>query len=405
MFALSVFGGQRQEEERERQRERETERGRGREGEALVHWRRQHKRERKREREREGGRKEEELGREQMAPREPQCLLAVISRGESDGGNTHSATATGAVNFAALSAMVAEHAQHVPARDIHIYASDTQQLLNDTKVAATGTPVNGESGHNDGIRTKLLLLLSASPFTSSQLHRITSELLHESSGVVYIRQLLNGAVERGNNGNDGVILEAVEAMRSAVLLGGLELVMNVKSQQHFDGGSCIIEAAARRPAFKLGVSMKLSLKKKKKTKKESVVDKEAAAALMMDGAWDDDDGLIDEDALLTEEDMKRPTIDKSGCSTKRKACKNCSCGRAEMEEKEEREAKNTTKTNTVQLSNPYLTDEQINNPQSACGSCGLGDAFRCSTCPYLGMPSFPLGEKIKIADSLLSADM
>ena len=106
--------------------------------------------------------------------------------------------------------------------------------------------------------------------------------------------------------------------------------------------------------------MKLSKKKNtKKTTKEDIV-----SLMIADG----DDDFIDDDALLTEEDRVRPTVEKSDCSTKRKACKNCSCGRAEMEEKEIA----AKKTNTaVQLSNPYLTDEQINNPQSACGSVRL----------------------------------
>jgi hypothetical protein len=46
--------------------------------------------------------------------------------------------------------------------------------------------------------------------------------------------------------------------------------------------------------------------------------------------------------------------------TTRKACKNCSCGRAEEEEK------------VLKLG---LTAEQINNPQSACGSVRLSSLF------------------------------
>ncbi|XP_062112970.1 anamorsin homolog [Humulus lupulus] len=108
---------------------------------------------------------------------------------------------------------------------------------------------------------------------------------------------------------------------------------------------------------------------------------------------DDYSDLIDEDSLLTEEDLKKPQLPLVGdceVGATKKACKNCTCGRAEAEEKVEKLG---------------LTDDLLNNPQSACGSCGLGDAFRCSTCPYKGLPPFKLGEKVALSGNFLAADI
>jgi len=92
--------------------------------------------------------------------------------------------------------------------------------------------------------------------------------------------------------------------------------------------------------------------------------------------------LIDETNLLSDE-LEYTKIEKPGdCSTKPKACKDCSCGRAELEASGE--------TQNV--------EEKIEKGQvkSSCGNCYLGDAFRCGGCPYKGLPAFKPGDKVKL---------
>ena len=72
------------------------------------------------------------------------------------------------------------------------------------------------------------------------------------------------------------------------------------------------------------------------------------------------------------------------CDTKPKACKNCSCGRKEAEEEQvsEEELKRRLESGEI---------------KSSCGSCYLGDEFRCASCPYRGLPAFQPGEKVTIS--------
>ncbi|KDP42546.1 hypothetical protein JCGZ_24320 [Jatropha curcas] len=170
--------------------------------------------------------------------------------------------------------------------------------------------------------------------------------------------------------------EAIVALERKLLLAGLLEAQVVRSNSI--GLSEVVQSfgvKAKKPSWKIGSSFAL-----KKSIKSSV-------------KVQIDDDLIDEDSLLTEEDLKKPQLPPVGdceVGSTRKACKNCTCGRAEAEAEEK-----------VKLG---PTMDQLNNPQSACGNCGLGDAFRCGTCPYKGLPAFKLGEKVSLPGNFLAAD-
>ncbi|XP_019878057.2 anamorsin homolog [Aethina tumida] len=141
------------------------------------------------------------------------------------------------------------------------------------------------------------------------------------------------------------------------------------------------DVTSLKPKYEIGSSAKLNIKKP------------AATVWKLDNNDDEDVETIDPDNLLDEEDLKKPdpsSLKVCGTTGKRKACKDCSCGLAEELEQEAREGKVVDTTNA---------------PKSSCGSCYLGDAFRCASCPYLGMPAFKPGEKIQLAGNQLQPDI
>jgi len=115
---------------------------------------------------------------------------------------------------------------------------------------------------------------------------------------------------------------------------------------------------------------------------------------------------IDESTLLTDSDLARPTlIKREDCDVKktRKACKNCTCGLRELELEVEDDLPASfkkTKTNNGEAAAATngngVKKVKSTAVTSSCGSCYLGDAFRCSSCPYLGLPAFNPGDKVEI---------
>lgn len=175
----------------------------------------------------------------------------------------------------------------------------------------------------------------------------------------------------------GAVDKAISALERKLLLAGFLDAQRLQLKSVVPAEVVSFGVKGKKPSWKIGSSF--AIKKAPKS--------------LMKLQVDDDSDLIDEDTLLTEEDLKKPDLPPVGdceVGSTRKACKNCTCGRAEAEEKVEKLG---------------LTMDQLNNPQSACGSCGLGDAFRCSTCPYKGLPPFKLGEKVSLSSNFLVADM
>eukprot|EP00210_Caulerpa_lentillifera_P006097 g5825.t1 len=111
----------------------------------------------------------------------------------------------------------------------------------------------------------------------------------------------------------------------------------------------------------------------------------AKSTLSTSAKWtvNPDDEILDDDEFLTEEDQKPPPILEGGKQPVKKACDNCTCGRAEGKEPVK------------------LTQEMLENPVTSCGS----DAYRCATCPYRGLPAFEPGKKIELPEDFLISDI
>jgi len=151
-----------------------------------------------------------------------------------------------------------------------------------------------------------------------------------------------------------------------------------------------IQVVAKKPFWEQGTKQAIKIKKKAPQPTQPPVQ------------WSSEmtNDFMDEDDLVNPNDLVKPDMEKvrADCGTGKtsgKACKNCTCGRAQEEAQAGGAAKKTK-----------LTLEMLENPgiDSSCGNCALGDAFRCSGCPYRGLPVFKPGEKIILPEDFLVDD-
>ena len=149
-----------------------------------------------------------------------------------------------------------------------------------------------------------------------------------------------------------VTADVVSKIHTSFLLAGLQ----AQGESKLDDGTRIVTAVKKMPAAAASSSAPIKLN-------------------LEDDLIDEDNLLVDSSNLLAPPPAMSAAKAEDDCAG-REPCADCTCGRADnMKEENKKEVKS-----------------------SSCGKCGLGDAYRCASCPYLGKPAFKPGEEHLVLD-------
>jgi anamorsin len=142
---------------------------------------------------------------------------------------------------------------------------------------------------------------------------------------------------------------------------------------------------AQRPAHTTGASF--ALKTKRQSSKKALWTLNAPST-----------PTIDPETLLTDADRVRPAacepVTAGAVPRRKKACKGCTCGLAEIEAEERANAPVVLLDGQIDGRAVAVSGNEKERllaaaaaapkATSSCGNCFLGDAFRCASCPYMG---------------------
>jgi hypothetical protein len=200
---------------------------------------------------------------------------------------------------------------------------------------------------------------------------------------------------KNNDNNDNIAVVDYGVVMTSFVLAGLRTESERRSGGRWGGGGGRVYTARRVASASVGAAAPVRLLNLVGNGK--VDGNGAKVSLNLDDDDDDDDRIDEDDLLLAANNDDNggmlappPSIDVEARKAAyagddcggRKACDNCSCGRAEREAAAEH----------------YSGEEKKEPHKSECGNCARGDAFRCAGCPYLGKPAFKEGEEHLVLD-------